>query len=158
VKSAKYRDQPNTTDNCVNLRRWPYRAIGRSSQETSESLHNTDTTGLGFGHDTAPILKQGGIASFHRQWKQQHAVIYLQLCYTDSLARSSLVPWYIPDPPPCLKAASRDRQFMAVSCPSSQHQDQRQLSGIACVSRRPIAGTQIFFKRKTVSIIGGKGL
>ena len=47
MKSAKYRDQPNTTDDGVNFRRWPYRAI--ASEKLANRFTHTDITGLGFG-------------------------------------------------------------------------------------------------------------
>ena len=113
MKSAKYRDQPDTTDNGVNLRRWRYRAIAPGNQRIA-SQHGYNWPGFwgefahphvvdhaltqrtdgvcGRNHDTAPILKQGGLPHFIDIGNSNMLSITIRLCY-DSLARSGLVLW-----------------------------------------------------------------
>ena len=85
MKSAKSRDQPDSIDNGVSLQHWRYRVI---VPENPQIALQPDITGLGFrgqfahphvvehaltqrtdgvggrSHDTAPILKQGGLPHF----------------------------------------------------------------------------------------------
>ena len=114
VKSAKYRDQPNTTDNGVNLRRWRYRAIApgnlrialqhgynrpvfwRIIYASAYRRSCVDATDwwcvCGRSHDTAPILKQGGLPHFIDSGNSDMLSISHKLWISAALPRERFSP------------------------------------------------------------------